>query len=276
MLDCIWPINTDNCCEAPADESPGDPDEIVVRLAGVASSILTRLSGYTIGLCEATVRPLDICKVCRGWCCGGADGIRLSGPMGLPVYDVTAVRLGPVEYPLSDWRYDREKNTLWHTPPGSWPTRDERWSDCGEGDAFCVDIVTGTPPDAWALNVAETLTCELVASCRPGSKCRLPKNATQITAQGVTVQLRDDEISLFLPEVAAWVHAVNPYGARLPARVWSPDLRGDHLMLRRTGDTTISIPDSFFGGTPLGTGPDSMDGGTPVLVGPDTISGGTP
>lgn len=218
---CVWPIDPSNCCDPP--EESGQVN-LIDRMTEVASTMLMRLSGYTIGVCESTVRPLGICPVCRGWCCGGADGLRLSGPMGLTVQDVTSVRIGATELPLTEWRFDKDLQTLWRVPPNRWPKRDERWSDCGEGEAFCVDLVTGTQPDAWALNVAEILTCELVNSCT-GAKCRLPKNSTSITGQGITVRLSDEEVQNMLPEVRAWVSAVNPHGARLPAKVYSPDLR---------------------------------------------------
>jgi hypothetical protein len=140
----------------------------------------------------------------------------------MAVRDVTDVRLGADSYPNNDWFFDRETQTLWRTPPGAWPVRDERWSAVGTGEAFAVDVVVGTKPDPWALSVAAALTCELYKLCR-GGKCRLPKNATSVTAQGVTISLNENEIRYFLPEVAAWVAQVNPHNARLPSRVSSPD-----------------------------------------------------
>lgn len=188
---------------------------------------MTRLSAYTVGLCGAEVRPLNLCRQCRSWCCGGADAIRIVGPLSIPVWDVTRVRLGAAEYDDDTWRFDRETRMLYRVPPERWPTRDEKWSNAGEGDAFVVDVEIGTPPDAWALDVASRLTKELYLSCT-GAKCRLPSNVTSVTSQGITVRLRDFEINTFIPELGAWVNSVNPHGARLPAAVFSPDIAPSH------------------------------------------------
>lgn len=226
VLDCVWPIDPADCCppldESPA-ESPADADRIEQIIAKV-SDMMTRWSGYRIGVCAAELRPLGPCSTCRSWCCGGADGIRLQGPNGMYVTSVTNVHVGGATLDPELWRFDIEKQTLWRTPPGRFPGRDSRWAECGEAGTFCVDAVVGEEPDSWALDVAATLVCELVRACRGDKKCRIPKNATQVTAQGVTITLRDSDINNLLPEVTGWIAAVNPASAVLPGRVWSPDL----------------------------------------------------
>lgn len=222
-LSCPWPVDENSCGLGITD--PEDP--VFVSAVATASSIMTRLSAYTVGTCEAVVRPLGLCRECRTWCCGGADALYLSGPFGIPVWDVTSVRLGSLEYDPGTWRFDRETKMLYRVPPETWPNRDERWSAPGEGEAFVVDTVIGTPPDAWAMDVATRLTAELVRSCR-GEKCRLPSNVTTVTSQGITVRLRDEEVNTFIPELGAWTHAVNPFGARLPGAVFSPDIATSH------------------------------------------------
>jgi hypothetical protein len=218
---CPWPVDAESCALADVDET----DTVFTASVSTASSILTRLSGYTVGLCETEIRPLDICPTCRTWCCGGSDSIRLKSSWGLPVWDVMQVRLGPDAYEPATWRFDREGGILWRVPPDRWPQKDEKWSAPGEGDAFVVDAVIGTPPDAWAMDVAARLTKELYLSCK-GSKCRLPSNVTNVTSQGITIRLRDNEINTFIPEVGAWLAAVNPHKARLPSVVMSPDISG--------------------------------------------------
>lgn len=222
LLTCCWPDPPlDRCCPDPTDEAEAAQIE---RAIAIATAILTRRSGYTVGLCMATLRPLGPCRVCRSLlCCGAGDWLHLSGPLGLPISAVVGVRLGPDPYEPSDWRWDASEGILWAVPPLRWPMRDEKWSECGFGEAFCIDVVVGNPPDAWALDVAAALACELVKSCR-GDKCRLPKNATSVSGQGITVSLSDREIGDLIPEVSAWLTAVNPHGAMLPARISSPDL----------------------------------------------------
>ena len=220
-LSCPWSVDVDSCNLADLD--PEDP--IFISAVATASSIMTRLSAYTVGICETELRPLELCPKCRTWCCGGADALLLNGPLGVNVWDVVRVRLGADDYLETTWRYDRGTKMLYRVPPDRWPTKDEKWSAPGEGEAFVLDVEIGIPPDAWALDVAARLTKELYLSCM-GAKCRLPSNATSITSQGISIRLRDQEVNTFIPELAAWVHAVNPHEARLPGMVFSPDLAG--------------------------------------------------
>lgn len=217
---CSWPVDPEAC---QLNDVSGADGTVFDNAVATASSIMTRLSGYSVGLCESTIRPLTMCPECRSWCCGGSDSLRLRGPMSLPVWDVIRVRLGAVEYDTTTWRFDRGDQILYRVPPETWPQKDEKWSAPGEGEAFVVDAEVGSPPDAWALDVASRLVKELVLSCI-GSKCRLPSNVTSVTSSGISVRLRDNEINTFIPELGAWVNAVNPYNARLPGAVFSPDI----------------------------------------------------
>lgn len=220
---CPWPIDAESC--GLADLDPENP--IFTASLATASSIMTRLSAYTVGLCETEIRPLHLCRECRSWCCGGADAIRLVGAFGMPVWNVVTVRLGATDYDEATWHFDRDSRMLYRVPPDRWPLKDEKWSAAGAGEAFVVDAEIGTPPDAWALDVAARLVKELYLSCT-GAKCRLPSNVTTVTSQGITVRLRDDEVNTFIPELGAWMHSVNPHNARLPGAVFSPDIAPSH------------------------------------------------
>lgn len=220
-LSCPWPIDQDSCGLGDLTIDP----LLFTTSVQTASSIMTRLSAYTVGICETEIRPLGICGQCRSWCCGGTDALRISGPSQIPVWDITRVRIGPDDVPMQTWRFDRDSSTLYRIPPNVWPLRDEKWHHAGMGKAFVATASIGTPPDAWAMDVASRLVKELLLSCM-GSKCRLPSNTTSVTASGITVQLRDREINTFIPELGAWMNAVNPHNARLPAHVFSPDLAG--------------------------------------------------
>ena len=216
---CPWPIDPDSC-QLP-DDLPGD---VFDKAVATGSAIMTRLSAYRIGLCEEQIRPLGMCPSCRTWCCGGTDSIYLRAKAARPVWDVTSVRLGPIEYDPSTWRFDRVDRMLYRTPPEVWPKKDEKWSDAGEGEAFVVDALVGSPPDAWALDVLGHLVRELTLSCT-GGKCRLPSNVTTVTSQGISIRLRDQEVNTLIPELGAWKNAVNPFDARLPGAVFSPDIK---------------------------------------------------
>jgi hypothetical protein len=123
------------------------------------------------------------------------------------------------------WRFYPSGQLLYRVPPDVWPSTDTKWADCGDVDTMCVDVLIGSTPDAWALSVHAELTCELLKSCS-GEACRLPRNATNISGQGVTVTLSPDQINQFIPSVSAWVAAVNPSNATQPTKVFSPDLNG--------------------------------------------------
>ena len=220
---CPWPVDLESCQLSEVNGAT----EVFEDSVAAASAIMARLSGYTIGLCETEIRPLSMCPECRSWCCGGSDSIYLPGPMSVPVWEVTRVRLGALEYDPTTWRFDRQTRMLYRRPPEVWPRRDEKWSEAGEGEAFVVDATIGTPPDAWALDVLARLVKELVLSCI-GSKCRLPSNVTTVTSQGLSIRLRDNEINTFIPELGAWMNAVNPHNARLPGAVFSPDIATSH------------------------------------------------
>lgn len=220
---CPWPVDAAACQLADLDPE----DTVFLMAVETASSIMTRLSAYTVGLCDAPIRPLGLCTECRTWCCGGADSLYLIGPYSMNVWDVDSVMLGATEYDPDSWYFDRDERRLYRVPPETWPKRDEKWSAPGTGEAFVVNAKVGSPPDGWALDVASRLVKELVLSCR-GAKCRLPSNVTTVTSQGVTVRLRDEEINTLIPELGAWMHAVNPHGAVLPGAVFSPEVRGGH------------------------------------------------
>lgn len=215
---CDWPISLDNtCCPGACQADPG----LVADMVSVVSAMMRLWSGNRIGLCAGTLRPVGYCGVCRSKaCCGAADGIHLTGPDGTPISSVTGVWIDGE--PLDEWRYDPQGRMLYRADGGRWPIVDDK-SLPDDIAGLRVDIVTGIRPDAWAIHVARTLLCELVTSCvGDGQACRLPRNATSITRQGIRVQLKDSEIQHLLPEVSAWVAAVNPAGARSPARVLTP------------------------------------------------------
>lgn len=221
---CDWPLDVTKCC----DDLSGVSDATKEAAVAEASVIMARLSGYTIGKCIDTIRPLGQCPKCRNWCCGGADGIRLTAHDARPITGVAEVRIGPVIVPSNSWRFDEQLQMLWRKPGETWPKRDNRWEEDGTGEAFVVDVVTGVEPDAYARGVGTLLACELLKGCL-GRKCRLPKNTTTVNAQGITITLSDRDLKTLLPEVGGWAKLVNPYNATLPARVFSPELESAYL-----------------------------------------------
>lgn len=224
VLDCdTWPIPEAGSCVGGCD-IPDDVDEDLLASASVqAGIVLHTLSGRRVGTCLEVLRPLSECGVCRGYCsCGSGDRLRVSSWSG-PVTAVTEVTVDGDTLDDAEWRFYPSGQLLYRVPPDVWPTKDVKWADCGDPDTMCVDAVIGYPPDVWALAVHAELTCELVRNCL-GLKCRLPRNASNVTGQGVTITLTPTELKQFIPAVAGWVAAVNPDGAQTPGQVFSPDL----------------------------------------------------
>lgn len=215
-----WPIPDAGCfggCTIPDDLEEGVLEAAAVQ----AGLILRKLSGNQIGPCVDSLRPLHECG-CRSTCYCNGDRLRLYSPSG-PVTGIESIYVDGALLAESEWRFYPSSQLLYRLPPAVWPTGDNKTLDCDEDGAFCVNVLVGYEPDAWALAVHAELTCELVKSCTD-QKCRLPKNATQVSGQGVTVTLTPDQINQFIPAVAAWVAAVNPDNMRQPAMISSPDL----------------------------------------------------
>lgn len=224
-----WPIPEPGACVGGCD-IPEDVDEDLLEAASIqAGVILWTLSGHRVGLCADTVRPISECPTCRGiCCCGSGDRIRLYSPSG-PISGVGEVNIDGDIVPTTDYRFYPSGQMLYRQPPDLWPTVDRKWSECGEPETMCVQVLIGNAPDAWALAVHAELTCELLRNCM-GLKCRLPRNATSVTGQGVSITLSPTELKQFIPAVAGWVAAVNPNNAQDFSRVYSPDLvpKGPH------------------------------------------------
>lgn len=209
-MECPWPIDIETCCK---DAGVEPDDERVEQVIAQVSQMLSRWSGYAYGGCK-TVRPLEPCGQCRSGCCAQGDCIVLH-----QVSAVVEVRVDGEVVPPSDWHYDPTRGTLCTAPGERWPFADPRSSAVGTME---VDASVGAEPDDWALQVAATLACELLRSCT-GARCRLPRNATQVNAQGITVTLSEEAIKHMLPEVSSWVSTVNPRGAVRPTLLFSPE-----------------------------------------------------
>lgn len=225
VLDCdTWPIPEAGCVGGCTIADDVDPD--VLEAASIRAGVILRtLSGGRAGTCTDVLRPLSECWTCRGYCrCGSGDRLRLHSWDG-PITEVTEVQVDGTVLDEADYRFYPSGQLLYRVPPDVWPTRDDKTADCADGDTMCVTVTVGYAPDAWALAVHAELTCELVQACL-GLACRIPKNASSVSAQGVTVTLTPTEAKQFIPAVAGWVAAINPDNAQTIPRVYSPDLYG--------------------------------------------------
>lgn len=83
----------------------------------------------------------------------------------------------------------------------------------------------GIPPPVGGLLAAVDLAVEYGKARAGDQSCRLGPRVTQVTREGVTVDLSTESESELtgIPSVDGWVRSVNPQGLRCNATVWSPD-----------------------------------------------------
>ncbi|HET6479881.1 MAG TPA: hypothetical protein VFG35_07570 [Actinoplanes sp.] len=189
-----------------------------------ASDILYQLSGQRFGLCTLTVRPCR--RSCGGddgpfnggqwwewgsygagaglwpvpwlyngaWMnltCGGCFGTCSCTPLSeailpSPVHSVQEVKVdGVVLTPGTDYHVD-DFRKLVRLGGQSWPICQDFTKADTQTDTWSVTFTVGEEvPAAGKLAVGE-LACEIVKACS-GQACAIPKNATQVTRQGITI-----------------------------------------------------------------------------------------
>lgn len=216
MTTCPWDIDLTECARGLSID-PDSPDgALLIEQATLqVSEMLSRWSGYRYGGCR-TLRPLEPCGSCRDTSCCLGDCIILHDASSVTEVRVNGEVLDPTFY-----AYDPARQMLCAMPGYRWPTSDPRTSPV---PALEVDVVIGSAPDTWALSVAAELACEILTSAQ-GGQCRLPRNATSISSQGIVVTLSPDELVYSMPSVISWVNSVNPHRATSPARVLSPEAK---------------------------------------------------
>lgn len=244
---CEWPVAWPDGLEAAEEDRE--------RWGALAAQIVWALSGRRYGRCRAWVRPVLAPMHGGGaWCEPHiAEGrwLNSTGHTALlqlpaPTLAVHEVRLGSASgpAPLDAAMYRKVGNALIRLDGRPWPPQD-RAAPEGAPGWWAIDLTTGYPVPAGGQIAAGMLAAELYRARRGSSKCRLPARAQSVAREGVDVQLIDPaalyEAGLTgLPEVDAWITAVNP--ARLPIgpSVASPDAPGrrrgaDHPLRYRMG-----------------------------------------
>ena len=143
------------------------------------------------------------------------EAIDLPGPVGA----VTEVRidgaaLDAAAYRIEDGRY------LVRIDGKGWPP--------DSGDNFVVTYLNSYPVDEMGAHAAGVMAHEWhKAITRSKDKCRLPSNATNVSRQGITIEIATGmypEGVTGMPEIDAYLMLWNPHGLRVMPRVFSPDL----------------------------------------------------
>ncbi|MEU1815135.1 hypothetical protein ABZ543_08050 [Streptomyces roseifaciens] len=249
-----WPVEL--CCEIPDGLDQADVD----RWTLVASQILWALSGRRWGPCPVTVRPCrktcleaaplnmvywgsagpwipyigvdgqwrnaSVCG-CRSDCsCSELCEVYLPGP----VFDVVSVDVDGEVLPPEAYRVDAP-GRLVRTDGGCWPECQNMSDPPGEPDTFTVTYRWGLPLDAAAIAAVSELVCHFLRGCTPGGcGCRINRNLTRVTRQGLEMEMPDptllyNEGRTGLPLVDLWLSVVNPNRLSSPSRAYSPDFR---------------------------------------------------
>ncbi len=210
---CDWPTASCPQCDGSDCLSPAQQDDLIAW----AISDLWLATGRVYGTCPVSVLPCNssVCGLCRNSLrscgCRNVPEIRLPGP----VHSVIEVVIDGVALDSTDYRID-DYEWLVRLDGGSWPTN----TDPVDPDAFRVEYKRGIPPPAGAGAAVGRLVCSR-GNCQNGT-CKIPKNTTQVSRQGVTM-VRDIEATVFgVREVDDWVRSANaPIRA---GAVHSPDI----------------------------------------------------
>jgi hypothetical protein len=240
-------------------------EDLLVSAADAASAWLFRLTAYMFpGACTATVRPMWLRCDCGsyGWgygapmvdsytaatntfWCGCRYGNRRENVNEItlgyfPVTEILEVTVDGVPLAVDQYRLD-DNRWLVATHGNSWPKTQDLTLSPGEVGTWTVQFSYGLDPPIDGRLAARVLACE-VARWLKGGDCRIPKRATNIARQGVSVALIDPsgllENGRFgIPEVDAFLNSVNPH--RLQSR---PGI--SNIDIGRPSRLTTSLPGS--------------------------------
>lgn len=254
-----WDPNFDCCPEWETYD-----EGLRLRAVSLAWSSIRALTAGRVGNCPVVLRPClspDVCTACFGpswlspfidasgnWrnaacrregscsCCTMCE-IHMPGSVAM----VAQVRLDGYILDRQLFRVDNG-NILVRQDGMCWPSCQNLGAPAGSIGTFEITYIPGIYPTEAGLWAAGVLACEFAKACT-GAKCRLPSGVTQLTRQGVSMELSGAMFpgnSTGIREVDAYVASVNPNGLKVPPMVYSPDLSKDRH--RITTSTAIRNP----------------------------------
>jgi hypothetical protein len=138
-----------------------------------------------------------------------------------PVAEIVTVLIDGEPLDPAAYRVDNRR-WLVRTDGARWPM------EACDGNRMTVTYVQGTPVPAGGQYAHGMLLCELAKACI-GKPCQLPRAATSVSRQGVTVTFPDmnaliREAATGIFEVDLWVATNQPTMPRT-GRVMSPDVK---------------------------------------------------
>lgn len=237
----IDPQDVALCCDAEV----GSNYELFAGAARAATEVLFPLSGRQFhGVCERTVRagqdvPCGLQVLSRGHIVGWDGSFETSAVLlpNYPVVEITEVKIDGSVLDVSEYRLDRwrwlERKADSDGNRQVWPAWGRADRDTTEEDTFSVSYRFGANPPTIGVLAASQLACEIYKSC-PNTEgvdaaCKIPKNATRVTRQGVTIEMSALSYS---QKERAWVtgmdlvdkflNATNPNGLKRRPMIVDP------------------------------------------------------
>lgn len=170
------------------------------------------------------------CWSLTGWQLVGGLPIQAFRPLGV-VHDVVPIAVKLPRSPVTgvtSVTVDGEPFGAWNLNRAGWLERTDGkpWQVCDNSTE--ITYTFGEPPPGGGRDAAVELAVEMIRYRYNLDGCRWPRRATQITRQGLTINIDPSEFlergHTGLVAVDLWIRSVNPERRAQPARVWSPDL----------------------------------------------------
>lgn len=246
-----WPLPPSGC-----PDLSGLSDEVREFAVLAASEALWMRTGYRYGSCQATVRPCrqscapswahaggpwwwdgaswpvltpgsalwwSVACGCRTSCgCTDADELLLPGL----VQSVDAVVVDGVTLDQGTHWLLYDGRRLVRTDGERWPLCQD-WTVTGGPGTWAVTATYGQPVPALGQLAVAHMAADLASGCT-GGPCRLPRNTSNVSRQGVTVsmpspaELAEADLTV-IPAVNEFLLSLRAGAAALPPRIWNPD-----------------------------------------------------
>jgi hypothetical protein len=243
-----WPVRWN--CDV-TTESPTATGAAVTA----ATYVLWSLSGRQFGTCTTTLRPCRRecydesgwggfgapwttawdysgstypwfvlgCGGCRGTCsCAQVSEVVLPSP----VQSIVSVKLDGVTAPTGNYRLDNNR-LLVRTDGQQWPRCNNLNLADTQPGTWSVTAVYGQPVPKMGEIAMGELACEILKAMR-GEECRLPPGVTNLTRQGVSIEIpdigsifSDGRTGLYLVDM--FLISANPKKIMQRGRVYSVD-----------------------------------------------------
>lgn len=197
-----------------------------LELIQAATGILFRATCHLFpGHCQITVRPCGECDCGHGGPCPCGRYFFISLQDRYPVISVDEVLIDGVVVPPASYRVD-DYHRLVRLDGACWPRCQDLIEPTTEPNTFEVTYTAGRRPPIQLQMAAAELACEMKRACN-GSDCRLPRNVTSVSRNGVTMNLDAVEAAVAggVSGLAIVDAAVSQYDCvRSKNRVWHPNL----------------------------------------------------